>query len=219
MKPLVKVMLILGSLFLMTFVIGRLLGILTVENVKHWLWLAAQIDPFWLAAMVIILLCVDLFVAVPTLTITLLSGFFLGFAAGAMAASTGMTLAAFGGYVICRLWGEGPVAFLVRDEAERLEMKEAFQRNGPAMILLSRAAPIVPEVTACMAGVTHMPLGRYAILHCLSTLPYVLIASYAGSISSFENPKPAIYAALMLYAVLWSGWYVFRRKTRLRVEG
>lgn len=98
--------------------------------------MAAQIDPLWLAAMVIILLCVDLFVAVPTLTITLLSGFFLGFPAGAMAAFTGMSLAAFGGYVICRLWGEGPVAFLVRDEAERLEMKEAFQRNGPVMILI-----------------------------------------------------------------------------------
>jgi hypothetical protein len=37
MKPLVKVMLILGSLFALTFVAGRLLGILTVENVKQWL--------------------------------------------------------------------------------------------------------------------------------------------------------------------------------------
>jgi hypothetical protein len=51
MKPLVKVMLILGSLFALTFVAGRLLGILTVENVKQWLEMAASIDPYWLAGM------------------------------------------------------------------------------------------------------------------------------------------------------------------------
>ena len=34
MKPLIKVMLILGAIFALTFVFGRLLGILTVENVK-----------------------------------------------------------------------------------------------------------------------------------------------------------------------------------------
>ena len=32
MKPLLKTMLTLGSLFMLTFVVGRLLGILTVEN-------------------------------------------------------------------------------------------------------------------------------------------------------------------------------------------
>ncbi len=84
------------------------------------------------------------------------------------------------------------------------------------MILLARAAPIVPEVTACMAGATKMPVLRYLLFFTLSTLPYVLIAAYAGSISSVESPQPAIYAALFLYGVLGMGWYAFRYSSRRR---
>lgn len=218
MKPLIKVMLILGTLFALTFLLGRMLGILTVDNVRHWLELAQSVDPIWVAGTVILLLFLDLFVAVPTLTITILAGFFLGFPIGASVAVFGMSLAAFSGYAISRIWGDGAVSFLVREENDRNDMAETFQRNGPVMIVLSRASPIVPEVTACMAGVTRMRLIHYAGYFALGTVPYVLIASYAGSISSPESPQPAIYAALILYAVLWMGWYVFRRMSRQSVR-
>lgn len=104
--------------------------------------------------------------------------------------------------------------FLVREEVERDELKAAFQRSGPVMIMLSRAAPIVPEVTACMAGATQMPLGHYLIFFLIGTFPYIAIAAYAGSISSVDSPQPAIYAALLLYAVLWLGWFLFRRSAK-----
>ena len=214
MKPLLKVMLFLAAAFALTFIIGRSLGILTVENVKHWLELAGAVDPVWLAGTVVLLLFLDLFVAVPTLTITLLGGYFLGFPVGAAAAFTGVSLAAICGHGISRIWGERAVSFLLRDDNDRKDMAQAFQRNGPAMIILSRAVPIVPEVTACMAGATNMRFAHYLGYFSLSTLPYVLIASYAGSISSPESPQPAIYAALALYAVLWIGWYLFRRTAR-----
>ena len=211
-------MLILGSAFALTFIFGRIFGILTIENVTNWLELAGSVDPIWLAGTVILLLFLDLFVAVPTLTITILAGFFLGFPAGATAAFTGMSLAAFSGYAISRIWGESAVSFLVRDKNDRQEMAETFQRNGPTMIVLSRAAPIVPEVTACMAGATNMRFSLYVGYFTLSTLPYVLIAAYAGSISSPDSPQPAIYAALTLYAALWIGWYFFRKKSRRSSE-
>ncbi len=214
MKPLLKVMLILGAIFAMTFVAGRVFGILTVENIKAWLELAASIDPLWLAGTVILLLFIDLFVAVPTLTITILAGFFLGFPLGAAAALAGMSSAAFVGFAISRIWGDRPTAMLIRDASEREEMAQSFQRNGPVMIVLSRAVPILPEVTACMAGATNMAFARYLVFFGISTIPYVLIASYAGSISSVESPQPAILAVLFLYATLWGGWYLFQRKSR-----
>lgn len=207
-------MLILGSIFAATFVIGRLTGILTVENVKHWLEVAQSVDPVWVAGTVIFLLFLDIFVAVPTLTITILAGFFLGFPLGAAVAFTGMALAVISGFTISRLWGDRAISYLVGDENDRLDMAETFHKSGPTMIILSRAAPMVPEVTACMAGVTGMPLKRYCLFFTISSLPYALIAAYAGSISSPESPQPAIYAALLLYAALWSGWYVFRRQSR-----
>lgn len=219
MKPLIKVMLILGSIFALTFVLGRVFGILTIENVRNWLELAQSVDPIWVAGTVILLLFLDLFVAVPTLTITILAGFFLGFPFGVSAAFTGMSLAAFSGYAISRVWGDRAISLVVREKKDRMEMAKTFEKSGPTMIVLSRAAPMVPEVTACMAGATRMRLSRYSFFFTISTLPYALIAAYAGSISSPESPKPAIYAALLLYAVLWIGWYLFRRKSRRLPQG
>jgi uncharacterized membrane protein YdjX (TVP38/TMEM64 family) len=210
-KHLIKVMLVLASVFATTFIVGRLLGILTIENVRIWLEAVQNTNPAWVAALVVALLFIDLVVAVPTLTITILAGFFLGFPMGFAASLTGMSLAAFTGYAMSRIWGGRVLNFLVKDNAEQRAMKETFQISGPAMILLSRAAPIAPEVTACMAGVTRMPFSRYLLLFALSTVPYVAIASYAGSVSAVESPQPAIFAAIILYGVLWCGWFWFRR--------
>lgn len=214
MKPLLRIMFILASVFAVTFILGQVMGILTVENVRRWLEWAQMLDPGWVALTVIILLLLDLFVAVPTLTITILAGFFLGFPAGALAAFAGMMLAALCGFAISRTWGDAAISVLLSNEKDRLEMAEAFCKSGPTMIVLSRAAPIIPEVTACMAGATGMQFHRYCLYFTMGTLPYVLIASYAGSISSPDSPQPAIYTALILYAVLWSGWYMFQRGSR-----
>jgi len=143
-----------------------------------------------------------------------LAGYFLGFPAGALSALAGVSFAALGGYALSRKWGEPILKRIVKNADEREEMKEAFYASGPVMIVLSRAAPMVPEVTACMAGVTRMPFPKYAAFFLMGTLPYVLIASYAGSISSIDSPQPAIYAALFLYATLWLGWYFFRRSRK-----
>lgn len=217
MKHLIKVMLFLGAIFASTFVVGRLTGILTVENVQRWLEMAQSVDPKWVVGTVIFLLFLDLLVAVPTLTVTILAGYFLGFPAGAATAVVGMTLAAFLGYWISRRWGQRGIAFLVKDETDRQELVETFHKSGPAMIMLSRAAPMVPEVTACMAGATRMLFPSYCLFFAISTLPYAMIAAYAGSISSLESPQPAIYAVLLLYLVLWSGWFVFQRRNRRKI--
>lgn len=54
MKSLLKVMLTLGGLFALTFVAGRLLGILTVENVQNWLTWAQSVDPVLVFALVVL---------------------------------------------------------------------------------------------------------------------------------------------------------------------
>ncbi|MFC6760128.1 hypothetical protein ACFQFQ_12530 [Sulfitobacter porphyrae] len=106
MKSLLKVMLILGGLFALTFVAGRLLGILTVENVQALLEWAQRVDPAIVFGLVVLLLFADLFVAVLALTITILAGVLIGFPAGAAAAITGMSLAAGTGYWISRVRGQ-----------------------------------------------------------------------------------------------------------------
>lgn len=216
MKPLLKIMAALTIIFIAIFLLGQVFGFLTVDKVRILLETAQRIDPTYIFAAVVILLLLDIILSVPTLATILLAGFFLGFPLGAAAALVGLTLAMLTGYAISRKYGDRAISLLIKNETERAEMTASFAHNGPAMIMLARAIPMAPEVTACMAGVTHMPLMRYIIFFALGTLPYVAIAAYAGSISSPSDPKPAIFAGLGLYAALWIGWYIYQHRQKNR---
>lgn len=212
MRPLLKIMAALTLVFVAIFLAGQAFGLLTVDRIRELLEAAQQVDPTYIFAAVVILLLLDIILSVPTLATILLAGFFLGFPLGAAAAFTGLTLAMLAGYSISWAFGPRIIGFLIKNETERADLASAFGRNGPAMIMLARSIPMAPEVTACMAGLTHMPLLRYLIFYALGTLPYIGIAAYAGSISTLNDPKPAIFAALGLYAVLWIGWFLYQRR-------
>ena len=96
------------------------------------------------------------------------------------------------------------------------EVVADFERYGFTMILLSRVLPILPEVSACMSGISKMKFSQFFLAWTLNTIPYGLIAAYSGSISSINNPKPAIYAAIAMYAVLWSGWFLFKKYSHVK---
>lgn len=211
MKSLIKVFLIVATCFAMTFVIIKATGVLSVEQIEGWLEQAKQMSPLYVGAIVALLLFADLFIAVPTLTITLLAGYFLGFGFGATAALSGVTLAGVCGYALSHYYGNAILGFLVKDEAKRQEAVNSFVQHGFVMILLSRAMPILPEASACLAGMTKMPFFRFILAWLLSAVPYVLIAVYAGSVSTLENPKPAIFTAIGLSGGLWLAWFFYHR--------
>jgi len=209
MKPLLKALLIIASCFAATFVLIKGTGILTVEQIEGWLMLARELSPIYVGTLVAALLFADLFIAVPTLTITILSGYFLGHVHGAMSALCGVTLAGICGYTISRYYGNTILGLLVKNENERNEATMTFRKHGFMMILLSRAMPILPEVTACLSGITRMSFSKFLLAWLMSSVPYILIATYAGSISSIENPMPAIYTAIGLSLLLWGTWFVY----------
>jgi len=214
MKSLLKVMLILAAVFATTFIIARSTGVLTVENIKAWLTAAQGWSPVYVATIVIALLFADLFIAVPTLTIMLLAGFFLGHATGFGAVITGLLMAGCGGYIISHFLGDRILNLIIKDEAQRQDAVNTFNEHGVVMILLSRAMPILPEVTACMSGITRMPFFKFLAAWLVSTVPYAAIATYAGSISSVDNPKPAILTAIGLTVFFWTGWFLFNRRQK-----
>lgn len=217
MKHLIKTMLILAALFALTFVLLKVTGVLSVEQIETWLTYAQGLSPIYVGGLTVALLLADIVIAMPTLTVTILSGFFLGSSLGALSAIIGMSLAGVAGYGLGKRYGDRVLMLLLKDEHKINEAKSAFQNNGLGMILLSRAIPILPEVTACLAGATNMSFSRFMFAWLLSTVPYCLIAAYSGSISSLSDPKPALIGAAMLTTSLWIGWFVFRRlklKTR-----
>ena len=209
-------MLSLGLVFATTFLLLNATGVVTVAKIETWLTLARDADPLWVAPVIALLLFVDLIISVPTLATITLSGYFLGPVIGALAGVVGLLLAGLGGYVISHRYGDLLLKLVVKDETKRSEAITTFQEHGAVVILLSRASPILPEVSACMAGMTGMPLGKFLALWLASSVPYALIAAYAGSISSVDNPKPAIFAAIGLMSFLWLSWLIVRRRGQKR---
>lgn len=214
MKNLVKIGLILGLAFLSTFVVIKATGVLTVDDIRGWLEAAGSASPHLIGAIVTSILFADLFIAVPTLTTSIFSGYFLGFELGLFYVLLGYTLAGVTGYAISRLVGRRLLKVVTRDEAEIAEMADLFHRHGLVVLSMARAVPILAEVSACLAGATKMPVGRFLLGWAINSVPYAIIATYAGSLSSLNDPMPAIYAAFGLTATLWTAWYLFRRRLR-----
>ena len=214
MKHLIKIMVVMALFFALTFLLVKATGILSVEQIKMWLVQAKALSPYYIGGIVVLLLFTDLFVAVPTMTTITLAGYFLGFPNGAIASIIGLTLAGLTGYGLSSLFGDRVFAFLLKKEEARQEAKATFRQYSVIMILLSRATPILAEVTACLAGMTNMKFSKFILAWWASSIPYALVISYAGSISSLENPMPAIYAAIGISATLWTGWYLFNAKRK-----
>jgi uncharacterized membrane protein YdjX (TVP38/TMEM64 family) len=214
MKRLALTALGLAATFAGTFVILKTTGTLTVADIEALLIAAHETDARLLAAAVVLLLFADMFIAVPTLTVTILSGYFLGFGPGFAAGAAGLVLAGVSGYVITHRFGQGLLQRIYRDEAALTEMSDIFNRYGAFVLVICRALPILPEVSCCLAGATRMRFSKFLFTYLLGTIPYALVASYAGSESSLANPMPAILAAIGLTCFFITAWTILIRRYR-----
>jgi hypothetical protein len=52
----------------------------------------------------------------------------------------------------------------------------------------------------------------FLALWSMNVIPYCLIVAYAGSISTLDDPQPAIFTAIGLSVFFWSGWAIFNRR-------
>ena len=209
MRTLIKLFLILAIFFASTFVVIKLSGWITGEDIRAWLEAAESVSPWILGLLVIGLLFADLFIAIPNLTVCILSGYFLGFELGAFFNILGISAVGITGHFISRSSGRKLLEKIVRSPEEIKEMEAVFNQHGFVMILLSWALPILPEVSACLSGFTRMPFWKFFLAWALGAYPYVTIAAYAGSVSTLADPKPAIYAAIGLSAFFWLSWMLF----------
>jgi uncharacterized membrane protein YdjX (TVP38/TMEM64 family) len=216
MKSLLKIIFSIVIIFITIFLITKSLNILTVEQLEYWIEQVSELSIFYAASIVVFILFMDLFIAIPTLTVIILSGYLFGSVYGALVSLVGVSLAGTCGYALTRYYRNSILSFLVKDKNKRDEAINIFQKHGFTMILLSRAMPILPETSACLAGMTRMSFLKFITAWLISSVPYILIATYAGSISSFNNPKPAIFTAIGLTAFFWIAWYIYHRMITIR---
>jgi len=98
MRELFKIGALLAAIFATTFVVLKLTGVLTLADIHNLFKSVSALAPAYIVMLVVLLLFTDLFIAIPTMTISILAGYFLGAPLGAFAVALGMMCAGICGY-------------------------------------------------------------------------------------------------------------------------
>jgi uncharacterized membrane protein YdjX (TVP38/TMEM64 family) len=142
----------------------------------------------WLvAAAVLSLLALDVFLPVPSSIVSTAAGVFLGFLAGTAVIWAGMMAGSVLGYAVGAR-GSGAARRLVgADGISRAG--GLFGRYGDATIVLCRPVPVLAEASVVFAGLVKAPFGRFAQLTAISNLGialgYAAFGAYSLRLDSF----------------------------------
>lgn len=213
MKDLIKIAMILALAFASTFIIIKSTGLITEEGVSAFLQQAKSINPWWLAALVVGLLLIDLLIAVPTMTTILFAGFLMGPIYGGLASATGLMLLGVTGYGMGYRIGRPVLMRLFKDEKRLPEIETAFARNDLLLLFVCQAMPILPELSCTLAGIARTRFPRFLFGYAVGVVPFAFIVAYAGSISTLSNPSPAIYTAIGVSVILLLFWTLLKRRS------
>lgn len=212
MRDLIRVGLVLAVAFASTFLVVQGFGLLPEEGVVAWLEALRAVHPGWLMAGVIGLLLLDLLVAVPTMTTILLAGWLLGPVLGGLIGAVGLILMGGLGYGLGRLLGRPVLRRVLRDEARLEGIEAAFAKNDLLVLAVCQALPILPELSAVLAGVARMQPGRFALGYAAGSVPFAFVLASGGAASSPDDLRPAILTAIAVTGGLLLIWrWVLRR--------
>jgi membrane protein DedA with SNARE-associated domain len=104
-------------------------------------------------------------------------------------------------YELCARLGRR-VAQRIATPEELERGHELFIQSGPWLVALSRALPILPEVIACMAGLTKMPRGLFLVSLACGSVPMGFIYAAIGAAGQ-SRPGLALALSALAPAALW----------------
>ena len=161
-----------------------------LQGYGSWAWIAGTL-----------LLMSDLVLPVPATAVMGALGFIYGTFVGGLIGTVGSILAGATGYLLCRGLGRSMAARILGtrglSEGERL-----FRRTGGWLVVLSRWLPVFPEVVACMAGLTRMPLITFMLALACGALPMSFAFAALGS-AGRGHPGLALAASALAPPLLW----------------
>ena len=145
------------------------------------------------------LFAIDLFLIVPTLPLSLLAGYQLGFVEGMIYIFMGLCSAGFLGYILGYFLGDKVLDFILKENKEKFSA--LFSSNSISLIILSRALPMLPESCALLAGSMKMSFRKFALAWFFNSLPYAIFTSFMGYISYNESKHYIAIAVIGFYLV------------------
>jgi uncharacterized membrane protein YdjX (TVP38/TMEM64 family) len=160
------------------------------ESIRPYAWLVA-----------IGLLVSDLVLPVPATGVMAVLGAVYGTVPGAAIGATGFMLAGLTGYGLARVAGRRGARWLASDE-EMDRFRSFFDRWGGYAVILSRLAPVLPEVTTVLAGLARMHFGRFLAALALGSVPMALLFAWIGQASP-DHPAFGIAVAVVIPLSVW----------------
>lgn len=150
----------------------------------------------------ILLLVSDIILPVPATGIMSAMGDTYGFAAGWLFSATGSMSAGLLGYGLVRIWRERVASWLAKPE-DLKRFQNTFDRWGGAIIIVSRIAPILPEVMTVLAGLAKMRFPYFILALGLGTLPVTALFSWWGSFGGKTSPAMTHIIAIIAPLLIW----------------
>jgi uncharacterized membrane protein YdjX (TVP38/TMEM64 family) len=158
---------------------------------RQWGWVLAEL-----------LLVGDLVLPVPATAVMSGLGYVYGWLLGGVMAAAGSFLSGAVAYGLCRRFGERA--------ARRLMGPEDFERGrrlfggeaGGWLVAMSRCLPLMPEVVACMAGLSGMPARRFLVALGCGSVPLGFVFAAAGAAGQ-DDPMVALGLSAGIPVVLY----------------
>ncbi|HEY0938600.1 MAG TPA: VTT domain-containing protein [Steroidobacter sp.] len=150
----------------------------------------------WSGVVGVGLIVADLVIPLPSPAIMAALGLIYGPLLGGVVASLGSFLAALVGYTLCRLIGPRAASWITGPRQIEL-LSEFFARRGMWAIAVSRFIPAVPEILACLAGLTRMPFKSFAAGNLIGSVLVGFLNAYFGARGETD---PASTVAVVIVA-------------------
>lgn len=164
----------------------------------------------WLVA--IALLVADLILPIPAAAVLGALGIVYGPVAGGLIGAGGSFLSGIIAYTLCRLFGQG-VALRIAGARSMQRGEKLFAANGGWLVVASRWLPLLPEVVACLAGLSRMPVIKFCAALACGVLPVSFVYATVGHTGA-DNPTRTLILCALLPVLLW----ILVRPVLLRFE-
>lgn len=171
-------------------------------------WLRSYGSWAWFAGF--LLLLGDLILPIPATAVMTALGIVYGPWIGGTIAAFGSLMSGALGYGLCRLFGLDAARWLL-GERDLLRGRDLFKRYGGWLVALSRWLPVFPEVIACMAGLTRMPVWTFFTALLCGSVPFGFAFATLGH-AGVDQPFLAIGLSALLPPVLWAVVHIYLRR-------
>ncbi len=168
-----------------------------LRKTGNWAWLAG-----------IGLLVSDLFLPILGTAVMSALGLIYGWWIGGIISSVGAIAAGVFAYWLCRKLGRS-VAVRIAGEKGLAQGEQIFHsKGGGFLVAISRWMPVMPEVIACLAGLSRMPFGRFLAALSAGSIPMGFIFAWIGETGQ-GNPLAAILISAVFPPIIWAFFHFF----------